>query len=303
MTDTVVRRGTLADAEAVYRVFVESTADLEKRFGTPDEKNIWIDAEWVAKYWIERRSLFDHMTRTADEYWVAERGGEIVGFARAATHDGVRELLEFFVVPGHQAQGIGKQLLQRAFPAGGVRHRIIMATTEIHALSRYLKAGVYPRFPIYYFFRKPEAVAVETDLEFVRATASPETLATLRAIDREILEFERDVDHEFLLSDRQADLYYRNGQVVGYGYTGKGTGPIALLHQADFPAVLARAESEAAAAGEDEFGMYLPMINRHAVDYMLGRGFQIDPFTVLFMSDSPFGKFEHYIITSPPFFV
>jgi hypothetical protein len=36
---------------------------------------------------------------------------------------------------------------------------------------------------------------------------------------------------------------------------------------------------------------------------LLGRGFQLEPFTVLLMSDQPFGRFESYIISSPDFFL
>jgi hypothetical protein len=49
--------------------------------------------------------------------------------------------------------------------------------------------------------------------------------------------------------------------------------------------------------------MQLPLVNRHAVDYLLGRGFQLEDFTVFFMSDEPFGRFENYVFTSPPFFM
>jgi hypothetical protein len=166
-----------------------------------------------------------------------------------------------------------------------------------------MKAGAYPRFPNYYIYRKPEQVEVATDLEFSPAVDTPETLAAIRSIDQAILGFTRDIDHQFLLADRQAILFRRAGQVVGYGYFGKGAGPIALLDAADFPAVLARAESEAAARGDDEFGMQLPLINRRAVNYLLGRGFQLEDFTVFFMSDEPFGRFENYVISSPPFFM
>ena len=174
---------------------------------------------------------------------------------------------------------------------------------EMRALACYMKAGVYPRFPNYFIYRKPEPVEVVTDLEFSPAADTPETLAAIRAIDQAILDFTRDVDHQFLLQDRQAMLFRRAGQVAGYGYFGKGTGPIALLDAADFPAVLAWAESEAAARGGDEFGVQVPLINRHAVDYLLGRGFQLENFTVFFMSDEPFGRSENYIFTSPPFFI
>jgi hypothetical protein len=43
------------------------------------------------------------------------------------------------------------------------------------------------------------------------------------------------------------------------------------------------------------------MINRAAIDYLLGRGFQLDGFFPFTMTDVPFGKFENYILTNPPF--
>ncbi len=300
---TTFRPGEVADGPAVYDVFVQTTIDLEQRMGLSDADIMWLDSAFKNSYWQRRQSLFDHLARTADQFWVAEQDGQIIGFARSSVRDGVRELLEFFVRPGFQGQGIGGELLRRAFPAGGARRRAIIATREMRALARYMKAGVYPRFPTYYIFRKPETVPFTTDLEFTPAGLTPETLAAIRAVDQAILGFTRDVDHQFLLQDRQAMLFRRAGQLAGYGYFGKGTGPIALLDAADFPAVLAWAESEAVARGDDEFGMQLPLVNRHAVDYLLARGFQLEDFTVFFMSDEPFGRFENYVFTSPPFFM
>lgn len=297
------RPATPDDARAVYDVFTQTTADIERRMGSIEREQMWLDPAFLARYWENRQPLFAHLTRTADQFWVAELNGRIIGYARATIHDGVRELLEYFVHPDHQSSGVGRELLARTFPAEGARCRAIIATTDIRAFARYLKSGVYPRFPIYYISRKPERVEVETDLRFVPATATPETLAALRTIDYEILGFERDADHEFLLGDRQGYLCYRGDQLVGYSYFGNGTGPIAMLDEADFPAVLARGETEAAERNEDEFGMNVPMINRAAVDYLLGRGFQLEDFTVLFMTDVPFGKFDQYIISSPAFFM
>lgn len=296
------RPGEVADGPAVYDVFVETTIDLEQRMGLPAAEIIWLDPAFVTSYWQRRQSLFDHLARTADQFWVAEADGRLIGFARSSLRDGVRELLEFFVRPAFQGQGIGGELLRRAFPADGSQRRAIIATREMRALARYMKAGVYPRFPIYYLSRQPEATPFTTDLEFTAVGLEPETLDAIRAIDQAILGFTRDVDHRFLLQDRQTMLFRRGGQLAGYGYFGKGTGPIALLDAADFPAVLAWAESDAAARGDD-FGVQLPLVNRHAVDYLLARGFQLEDFTVFFMSDQPFGRFENYVFSSPPFFM
>jgi GNAT superfamily N-acetyltransferase len=297
------RPGAFADSRAVYDVFAQATSDLERRMGSLEMAEKWADPAFIEEYWQRRGSLFKHLARTAAQFWVAEQNGGIIGFARSTLHDGVLELVDFFVLPGNQSTGVGRQLLERAFPRDGAYKRAIIASTDIRALSRYLKSGVYPRFPLYYIFREPRPVEIETDLEFRPVTSNQETIAAFREIDQVILGFTRDEDHEFLLKDRQSYLFYREGRLAGYGYFGKCMGPIALFDEADFPAVLARAETEAADRGEDEFGMYLPLINRAAVDYLLGRGFRMEEFTVLFMSDEPFGRFENYVITCPPFFI
>jgi hypothetical protein len=65
---------------------------------------------------------------------------------------------------------------------------------------------------------------------------------------------------------------------------------------------LAYAESLLAERGED-FGVETPLINRKAIEYLMERKYQIDSFTVLFMSNEPFGKFENYLCFSPIFFI
>lgn len=113
----------------------------------------------------------------------------------------------------------------------------------------------------------------------------------------------QDVDHRWLLSDREGYQYYRDGQAVGYGYLEVRNRPFALLDTNDFPTVLAHAESQAAAQGRCEFGLELPMVNQVAVDYLLGREFMIHGFVAIMMNDHPMAKFENYILTSPPFFL
>ena len=176
-------------------------------------------------------------------------------------------------------------------------------STDMRGQTRYLKAGVYPRFPLYYFGRKPEEAPVISDLVFSPLTASPHDLAITGSIDQKLLCYRRDEDHRWLSSERQGHLYYRGDQPVGYGYTGVRNGPFALLEASDFPAVLAHAERESARSGREEFGLEVPMVNREAVDYLLGRGFRMDSFIAILMNDKPFGKFENYITPSPPFFL
>ena len=293
------RNGSPEDSYAVFSIFEETFADLARRLGVTDPMS-WDDAQELAQMWDERHSLYEHLANTAEHFWIAERDGELLGFARSILREGLLELTEFFVRPGKQSSGVGRELMARVFPREGAKRLNIIATTDLRAQARYLKAGVYPRFPIYYFGREPEAVPVDTDLTFASLTS--EHIERLAEVDRAVIGHRRDVDHRWLLSERQGYLYMRGDRAVGYGYAGKRNGPFALLDDHDFPAVLAHAEN--AALGKwGHFGVEAPMINRVAVDYLLSRGFRIDPFIALFMSDAPFGKFENYVFTNPPFFM
>jgi hypothetical protein len=301
------RPGTVADSYTVFHLFEQTLADLNRRLGSTTPTSA-ADPAALARMWEERRSLYEHLARTAEHFWLAERDGQALGFSRSILRDGVCELTELFVVPGEQSAGTGRELLARAFPprnapADGVKHRSIISSTDVPAMVAYLKAGVYPRFPIHYFGRKPETVTVATDLAFEPITTSPQDLDVMAALDSTLLGHRRDVDHAWLLGDRQGYFYFRGDRPVGYGYVGVRSGPFALLEASDFPAVLAHAETQAAAQGRPEFGLEVPMVNHVAVDYLLARGYRLDSFMAILMNDGPFGRLENYILTSPPFFM
>jgi GNAT superfamily N-acetyltransferase len=52
------------------------------------------------------------------------------------------------VLPDVQGKGIGRALLELAFPAGR-SVRSIVATADVRAQARYYAAGMVARFPIY----------------------------------------------------------------------------------------------------------------------------------------------------------
>ncbi len=296
------RRGTLADMRAANRVAERAFDDLAQRNGWNDGAPP-IDETGLEHELRAQRTLYEHLTRTAEEFWVAERAGKMFGVARSTLRDGLRQLTELFVLPEAQGAGIGTELLRRAFPVEGAANRCILATSDLAALAQYLKAGVSIRCPNYGFTRTPEETSIENDLTFEPASNGSATLSALGGIDADVLGFQREVDHRWLLADRQGFLYRRDDQIVGYGYAGEKSGPFALLDPADFPAVLAHAESTVAAAGLSAFTVVVPMVNENAVRYLLARGFRIDPFFSYLMSDQPFGRFDRYIETSPTFFL
>jgi GNAT superfamily N-acetyltransferase len=295
------RPGAFDDSRAVFEIFRQSIMDFGERLGVMTITG-GHDPVVLAELWATRRPLLEHLARTADQFWIAERDGRPIGYARSTLRDGLRELTEFFVLPGEQSHGVGGELLARAFPREGARRRAIVATTDQRALARYLKTGVYPCTPIYEFVRQAEPVAIATDLAIEPAAPTPATLADLRTVDLAVLGHARDADHAYLGDTRRLFVYRRAARTVGYGYHGERVGPVALLDDGDFPAVLAHAERATAERGA-QFGAEVPLVNRAAVDYLLARGCRMEPFFAFLLSDAPFGRFENYIMTSPPFFL
>jgi len=296
------RPGTASDTRACFEIFETAVDDLGRRTGGN------ANATSGDPHAFEiRRPLFDHLAATGDLWWVAEdeSTGRAVGYARSIVRDGVRELTEFFVLPDAQSSGIGRGLLERAFPAGGARHRAIVATIDTRAIARYLRTGLDARLPMIGWEGAPRDEPVPTTLARERIDPHQPPLDDLAAIDRAVLGFARDADHRWLASQRDAWLYRREGAAVGYGYypsrAGWG-GPYAALSPADMPALLADGEAAAARAGHPFVTFDTPMTGRAAIDHLLGRGFRVDPFVMLFFTDGPIDGLDRYVLTSPPFF-
>ena len=147
-----LRPGTPADSPALFQVFVAAFADLNQRLNL---ETAFTQPTFVEQFWQRTALLWDYLAHAESRFFVAERNGQIIGYARSIDRDGVRQLTEFFVHPDSQSAGVGRELLALAFPADGIGRRLIIASSDSRAQSLYLKSGVYPRFPIQYFYGKP----------------------------------------------------------------------------------------------------------------------------------------------------
>jgi len=294
--EIVVRRATSDDTEECFRVFIESVVDLTKRLGSPWDAN-------PEQVWARLEPLYRRLGDHAAEWWVAEHPAsrELVGYARSVDRDGLFELTEFFVRPGSQSSGVGRRLLELAFPPGRGEVRAIIATPDTRALSRYYRAGTVARFPFVSLVGAPVAANDAPGLEVVRATTHD--IPALAELERAVLEFDRGLDElAWLLGQREGYLYRRDGRAVGIGFIGQsGAGPIATLDPADQVPILLHIEARARALGSPEVTFEVPMIDEVAMRHLLGRGFKIDPFLTLLLSSRPFGQFDRFIGFSPPF--
>ena len=109
------RIGQMEDSQSVFEVFVKAIVDYSKRMGVMAITG-GDDPDVLEALWQRRKSMFEFLAQDAAQFWVAERDGEIIAYARSIEHEGLQELTEFFVAPGHQSAGVGNELLSRAFP-------------------------------------------------------------------------------------------------------------------------------------------------------------------------------------------
>ncbi|MGZ9165122.1 MAG: GNAT family N-acetyltransferase [Anaerolineales bacterium] len=292
--------GTIEDSHSVFQVFIRTIMDYGARMNVMAITG-GDNPEVLESLWKKRKSMFEYLATTAAQFWVAELDGEVIAYARSIEHGGMQELTEFFVLPGQQSGGVGGELLSRAFPKTGAHYRTIIATLDERALYRYMKMGVYGRFPLKYFYRKAEMVEVKTDLQ-IEPMQLEQHMQDINRIDRQLINHTRENLHQWIITGRNGFIYKRDGKIVGYGYVGSSSGPFAVLNENDFSAVLAHAENLMAEKGAD-FGVETPLINTKAIQYFIERKYQIDSFSTIFMTNVPFGKFENYLCFSPEFFM
>jgi GNAT superfamily N-acetyltransferase len=299
--EPTIRRATPDDVEACHEIMWTSVTDFGARNGTPLQGTA---AEW----WASGQPLQRFLAARAAEWWVAEDpdGGTLLGYGRSIERGGLLELTEFFVLPTRQSAGVGRALIERAFPPGRGDIRSIIATTDVRALARYYRAGTVARFPMLTLEGVPAEAEIAGDVTPHRLDVESEgDRSALREIERSVLEYPREeAEIRWLLEDRDGYLYRRDGQAIGFAFVGKGGGgPIAALDPADLPDILLHVEGRAHAAGLERLDLQVPAPNEVATRHLLSRGFRFDPWVNLLMSNRPFGRFDRLLPFGPPVFL
>jgi GNAT superfamily N-acetyltransferase len=295
LTDSAVtlRRATPDDIRPSFDVSMAAMAELFARQGDPGGLD-------PGSFWPQLEPLLVHLAATAAEWWVAidEADGSMTGYARSIERGGLFELSELFVRPDRQSAGLGRRLIDQAFPAGRGEVRLILATNDVRALARYYGAGTVVRFPIAELGGVPQP-GDAGELEAVPLAI--EHIPELSAVETAVVGYPRLADHEWLIEHRDGHLYRRDGRAVGFAFVGAdGSGPVAALDPADQVPILRHAEGRAHALGLGAVSFEVPMPNEVAMRHLLGRGFRIEPPLTLLMSSVPFGQFDRFLPFGPP---
>jgi ribosomal protein S18 acetylase RimI-like enzyme len=243
--------------------------------------------------------------------WVAEEGDEILGFAWSWTCGDLWFLAQLFVSPGHQGRSIGNELLQRTFEhaqnSGATTRALITFTFNRVSQGLYIRHGLFPRFPIYFFDvtrdrllgRPPGAQFRHARLE---ETASD--LKSLAEIDTRVLGISREKHHRYLINDpaTRGVALYAGDDCVGYAYVSSSghIGPLAVSRPDALATAFRTAIALAAESSASKVSAFLPGASEMALSIAVEHGMRIT-FPMLLMSTRDFGDWTRYLPRNPGF--
>lgn len=243
--------------------------------------------------------------------WIAEDGGSIHGFAWSWVCGEVWFLAQLFVDPARQGEGIGNALmlrtLEHARQSGATHKALITFTFNRVSQSLYMRHGLFPKMPIYFFNAARERVAQalpRSPLRTVAIDGSAATMATLAGIDVRAMGVSREKHHRYLFGDpaTQGVLLCAGSDCVGYCYIGaKGhIGPLAVTQPALLHDAFAAALQLAADGTADKVSAFLPGTCHEALSLALRQGMQIT-FPMLLMASPGYGDWTLYLPRNPGF--
>jgi GNAT superfamily N-acetyltransferase len=207
------RRTERDDLESEYAVFASADAELRHRNGL----------EWVGPSVEAWREPHQHLlAEDAERSFVAVDGERVVGYSAALVRSDVWFFSALYVLPGYQARGVGRKLLDLSWGADFRRRITITDAIQPASNGLYARRGLIPTTPILSLSGIPDCTVPPGVTAF---TLGKDTAATL---DQSAYGFDRAVDHRYWAAHAKATLWLARGDPVAYSYVG-GQGHVGPL--------------------------------------------------------------------------
>ncbi|MCP8937148.1 GNAT family N-acetyltransferase [Alsobacter sp. SYSU M60028] len=295
---TIIRPARESDLEVADALVVASINDLTQRhgFGTIASPSPPL---------FQRFSLRDD----PEGLWVAEDGGEIVGFAFSWTTEDFWFLAQLFVSPDRQADGLGGRMIAKTLEhagARGARYRTLI-TFAFNRASQglYMRHGLRPLTPLYVMSGPREVVAGRLkESGIVAEPLDPDDASSdwLRAIDEASLGVSRARHHAYMLGagGLQGFAFRAGGERFGHAYVGADghVGPIAAREAGQLPEALTAALALACRTPRERVSAFLPGSSPAALTAALDAGLRI-ALPMLLMGDALPRPWDRYCPRNP----
>ena len=296
----LLRSASAQELERAQELVVSSINDLTKRHGFGPMVTL-------RPPHFQMFSLQDD----PDGLWIAEDAGQVLGFAHSWVCGDFWFLAELFVSPGHQGRGIGNELLKRtlehAQKAGTINRALITFTFNTVSQGLYIRHGLFPRLPIYFFKVSGETLVGHLRGAQFRCVPLEDTaphLQSLAEIDTRALGISREKHHRYLINDHamKGVILYSGDDCVGYAYVSADghIGPLAVTHPQATGNAFRAALNLAAQNGCRNVSAFLPGVNDAALSIAVEHGMRIT-FPMVLMSTRAFGNWTQYLPRNPGF--
>lgn len=246
-----------------------------------------------------------------DGLWVAEDGETILGFAWSWVCGDVWFLAQLFVDPAQQSRGIGHELLKRtlehARKSGAAHKALITFTFNRVSQGLYIRHGLFPKMPVYFFSAARERVVASLAEPPLRNIAIDDTAAHMKKlaeIDTCAVGVAREKHHRYLLNDSATTgvMLHAGSECIGYAYIGSNghIGPLAVTRAEVLGDAFTTALKIAVDRSTEKISAFLPGTCDTVLSLAVNHGMRIT-FPMLLMASPGYGDWTQYLPCNPGF--
>jgi GNAT superfamily N-acetyltransferase len=204
------REGSVSDLETTFALSELAVHDSAIKAGViPPGREPTDDR--IRAEWHRQRPFVEFIASQPDgRYLIAEGDSGPVGYARTVRFDGMEELTELMVLPDNQRRGVGRQLLEIAWPGDPTPDlgRVVVAPGSGADLSLYTGFGVMPVAGHWHMRQRTEAYLARRSQEIdtidpgVHVLKPDLAVAEWKRLEPAAVAHERPLLHEFFGRDR-----------------------------------------------------------------------------------------------------